>query len=173
MRYKVDNAIIMAAGTSSRFAPLSYEFPKALITVKDEVLIERQIKQLQQAGVKDIYIVVGYKAEMFEYLVEKFGVTLLNNSDYLERNNNASIYAAREVIKNTYICSADNYFSKNPFNSEEKESYYSAVYAHGPTKEWCIRYDSENRINNVVIGGENEWLCWVMHFGMRYLARDF
>jgi len=30
MAYKVKNAVIMAAGLSSRFAPLSYEKPKAL-----------------------------------------------------------------------------------------------------------------------------------------------
>ena len=41
---KVDNAIILAAGTASRFAPLSYETPKGLIEVKGEVLIERQFK---------------------------------------------------------------------------------------------------------------------------------
>ena len=39
--YKVDNAIIMAAGVSSRFAPLSFETPKALTEVKGEILIER------------------------------------------------------------------------------------------------------------------------------------
>ena len=31
---KVDNAIIMAAGTSSRFAPLSYESHKAMTVLK-------------------------------------------------------------------------------------------------------------------------------------------
>ena len=46
MSYRVDNAVIMAAGTSSRFAPLSYERPKALTEVKGEVLIERQIRQI-------------------------------------------------------------------------------------------------------------------------------
>ena len=35
--YKVDNAVIMAAGTSSRFAPLSYETHKSLLTVRGEV----------------------------------------------------------------------------------------------------------------------------------------
>ena len=48
MAYKVDNAVIMAAGISSRFAPLSYEKPKALIPVKGEVLIERQINQIKR-----------------------------------------------------------------------------------------------------------------------------
>ena len=53
------NAIIMAAGMSARFAPLSYELPKALLTVKGEVLIERQIRQLHEVGITDITIVVG------------------------------------------------------------------------------------------------------------------
>ena len=79
MSYKVDNAIIMAAGTSSRFAPLSYEMPKALIEVKGEILIERQIRQLQQAGIRQIIVVVGYKKEQFEYLNNKFGVVIVEN----------------------------------------------------------------------------------------------
>ena len=65
------NAIIMAAGTSSRFVPLSYEKPKGLLEVKGEILIERQIRQLLDAGINDIAVVVGYKAEMFQYLAEK------------------------------------------------------------------------------------------------------
>ena len=50
------NAIIIAAGTSSRFVPLSYEKPKGLVDVKSEVLIERQIRQLHEAGVNDVTI---------------------------------------------------------------------------------------------------------------------
>ena len=47
---KVNNAIIMAAGrTASRFAPLSFEKPKALIEVRGEILIERQINQLSRS----------------------------------------------------------------------------------------------------------------------------
>ena len=66
---KVDNAIIMAAGTSSRFAPLSYELPKALIKIRGEILIERQIRQILEAGIKEIIVVTGYKAERFEYML--------------------------------------------------------------------------------------------------------
>ena len=74
--YRVENAVIMAAGTSSRFAPLSYERPKGLITVKGDVLIERQIRQLKESGINDITVVKGYKAEEFQYLKEKFGIQL-------------------------------------------------------------------------------------------------
>lgn len=39
--YKVTNAVILAAGLSSRFAPISYERPKGTLRVRGEVLIER------------------------------------------------------------------------------------------------------------------------------------
>ena len=104
MKHKVDNAIIMAAGTSSRFAPLSYEKPKALVEVRGEVLLERQICQLKEAGIDDIIIVVGYKKEQFEYLTTKYGVRLIENKEYLTRNNNSSIYAVKDYIGNSYIC---------------------------------------------------------------------
>ena len=67
MGYQVDNAVIMAAGVSSRFAPLSYETPKALINVNGEVLLERQIRQLKDAGIEEIILVVGYMKEQFYY----------------------------------------------------------------------------------------------------------
>lgn len=173
--YRVDNAVIMAAGTSSRFAPLSYEMPKALISVKGEVLIERQIRQLKEAGISEIYIVVGYKGEMFEYLREKCGVHILENSEYLVRNNNSSIYAAKNVLKNTYICSADNYFSENPFESEVDDSYYAAVYAEGPTKEWCMETDKDGVICKVEVGGENAWYMlghtfWSEEFSGKFVS---
>lgn len=171
--YQVDNAVIMAAGTASRFAPLSYEKPKALITVRGEVLIERQIRQLKEAGVPEIYIVTGYKAEMFSYLEEKFGVHLVHNPDYLTRNNNASIHAVRDILGNTYICSADNYFSENPFEKEVSDCYYAAVYADGPTKEWCMETDEDGTIRNVQIGGENAWFMLGHTFWDKTFSRTF
>lgn len=157
MSYVVDNAIIMAAGLSSRFAPLSYEKPKALINVRGEILIERQIRQLKQAGIDDIFLVAGYKKEMFYYLQGKLGVHILENPEYAVRNNNSSLYVARDHLKNTYICSADNYFSVNPFEKEVDESYYAAVFSEGLTKEWCIEYDEDDWITNVTIGGKDSW----------------
>ena len=169
---KVDNAIIMAAGTSSRFAPLSYEKPKALIEVRGEVLIERQIRQLREAGIEKVVVVTGYKAEQFEYLKDKYGVVLINNPYYLTRNNNSSIYAAREYIKNSYICSSDNYFITNPFESDVDESYYSAVYIEGETGEWCISED-DGWIKNVKVGGQDSWVMLGHVFWSEPFSRSF
>lgn len=174
MSFKVDNAIIMAAGTASRFAPLSYERPKALIEVKGEILIERQIRQLREAGIDEIIIVAGYMKEQFMYLKEKFGVIIVENNDYLTRNNNASIYVAKDYIRNTYICSSDNYFSQNPFEAQVDSAYYAAVYADGETKEWCMTEDAQGYINSVTVGGSNAWFMlghtfWDENFSKRFL----
>ena len=154
---KVDNAVIMAAGTSSRFAPLSYERPKGLITVKGEVLIERQIRQLKEAEINEIYVVTGYKAEDFQYLRDKFGIRLRNNPFYDTRNNNASIKAVEDVLRNTYVCSADNYFNYNPFEKKVDTADDAAVYSNGPTAEWCMETDKDGWIRSVTIGGQDAW----------------
>ena len=169
---KVDNAIIMAAGTASRFAPLSYEKPKALVEVRGEVLIERQIRQLREAGIEEVVVVTGYKAEQFEYLKDKYGVVLINNPYYLTRNNNSSIYAAREYIKNSYICSSDNFFITNPFESDVDESYYAAVYIEGETGEWCI-LEEDGLIKDVKVGGQDSWVMLGHVFWSESFSRSF
>ena len=169
------NAIIMAAGMASRFAPLSYEKPKALIEVKGEILIERQIRQLQEAGILEIIVIVGYKKEQFYYLKEKFGVHIVENKEYLTKNNHSSIYAAKDYLKNTYICSADNYFTKNPFKEMEEEAYYAAVYVDGETSEWCMQTDENDYISSVTVGGRDSWYMlghafWSSGFSEKFVA---
>ena len=170
---KVDNAIIMAAGVSSRFAPLSYERPKALIEVKGEILIERQIRQLREAGVPEIIVVTGYMAEKYSYLRQKLGVTLVYNPEFDTRNNNGSLWYAKDLLKNTYICSADNYFNVNPFERDVDGAYYSALYAEGHTAEWCMEEDAEGHICSVTIGGENAWYMLGHAFFSEAFSRRF
>lgn len=163
------NAIIMAAGTASRFVPLSAERPKGLLEVKGEILIERQIRQLREAGITDITIVVGYKAEMFEYLKEKFGVSFVLNEDYYRYNNTSSVIRVLDKLGNTYICSSDNYFPENVFKEEPTQSYYSALYAEGETGEYCLSLDAEDNITDVTVGGHDAWYM----IGHVYFSEDF
>ncbi len=171
--YRVDNAIIMAAGASSRFAPISYEMPKSLIKVRGEVLLERQIRQLREAGIDEIVLVVGYMKEQFYYLKDKYGVIITENDQWRRRNNNSSIYAARAYIHNSYICSSDNFFAINPFEKYVDDSYYSALYAHGETSEWCITEGDDGYINSVQIGGSNSWYMMGHVFWNEYFSKRF
>lgn len=147
----------MAAGTSSRFAPLSYEKPKGLLKVKGEVLIERQIRQLKEAGIDDITIVIGYKAKLFHYLESKYDITLVLNEDYNHYNNTSSIIRVIDKLDNTYICSSDNYFPNNVFLEKPSTSFYSAQYSLEYTNEYCLTTDSDDNIIGVNIGGDRSW----------------
>ena len=163
------NAIILAAGTSSRFVPISFEIPKSLLKVHGEILIERQIKQLQEAGIYDITVVVGYKKELFYYLKDKYNVSIVDNEEYHIYNNTSSLMKVLDKLENTYICSSDNYFTKNVFLEDEEQAYYSAIYINGKTDEYCIQYDEENTITEVIIGGENSYVM----LGHVYFDKNF
>ena len=62
------NAIILAAGYGMRMVPINTEVSKGLLEIHGEPLIERLIRQLHEAEIYDIYIVVGFMKERYEYL---------------------------------------------------------------------------------------------------------
>ncbi|WP_159639479.1 sugar phosphate nucleotidyltransferase [Erysipelothrix anatis] len=160
--YKVDNAVIMAAGMASRFAPLSFEKPKGLLLVKDEILIERQIKQLQAVGITDITLVLGYKYELFEYLGDKFNVNIVINHDFNRYNNTSTLMLVLDKLKNTYICSSDNYFTENVFHAYELHATYPVVkHEVSEAGEYYVSADADGKILDVVIG-EGTW-CMLGH----------
>lgn len=152
------NAIIMAAGKSDRFAPFSYEKPKGLFIVRGEVLIERQIEQLIEADINEIYVVVGYMKEKFFYLEQKYPqVQLVVNNTYGKYGNIYSLYVTREYLKNTFICCADHYFLSNPFleNNIENKSYRACTYIAGKFREFGIDYSDANIITGCYVGGKD------------------
>lgn len=173
-KYKVDNAIILAAGAATRFVPLSLEQPKGLYKVKGERIIERQIKQLKAAGINDITLVLGYKKEMFFYLQDKYNVKFIFNDQYNTKNNIYSIYLAKDYLKNTYICSSDDYFVYNPFQKYEYQSFYAGYHVDEKTNEMYVKVNGDNRIismekgltqGNILIGQS----FWNEDFSKKFL----
>ena len=169
----VNNAVVLAAGNSTRFAPLSFEMPKGLIEVKGEILIERQIRQLKDAGIDNIVIVTGYMQERYSYLKQKYNVKQIFNTEYRHKNNISSIWAAKEYIKNTYVCCSDNYFVINPFEYDVEEAYYSALYAEGDTDEWCMDSDEFGFIKRIRIGGSDSWYMMGHAFWSEAFSKEF
>lgn len=118
------NAIILAAGYGMRMVPVNMETQKAFLEVNGEPLIERMIYQLQEKGITDITIVVGYRKEQFEYLIDKYNVELVVNSEYDTKNNLHSLNLVSDRISDTYIIPCDVWCKNNPFHSFELYSWY-------------------------------------------------
>ncbi|MGN0451583.1 MAG: NTP transferase domain-containing protein [Acutalibacteraceae bacterium] len=120
-------AVILAAGAGIRMVPINTEFPKALLQVKGEALIERQIKQLNGVGITDITVVVGYLKEKFEYLIDRYGVNLIYNAEYFTKNNLHSLSLAEVHLENCYIIPCDLWCGENPFNRFELYPWYAVT----------------------------------------------
>ena len=165
---KVENAIILAAGASDISAKSVYSMPKGLFMKNGETLIERQIRQLREAGIEDITVVIGYKQELYFFLQDKWNVNLEINPD-LKKNNIYSLYIARKHLGSTYICNCDNYFEENPFSQYEYNAYHGTVYKENAHNELLVRKNSSGRILEVY-SGEKSGECI---YGHAYVGKEF
>lgn len=158
------NAILLAAGYGMRMIPIQQERPKALLCVRGEKLIERQIRQLQEVGIRNITIVVGFMKEKFDYLIDLFGVKLVVNPLYYRKNNLASLALVRDQIANTYVLPCDLYCAQNPFSTSELYSWY--LMSDLPDAESDVRI---NRKKEIVKTARGEGLSMV---GISYLCGE-
>ena len=174
--FRVDNAVILAAGLGTRIAPFSRVKPKGLITVKGEVLIERQIRQLITAGIHDIIVVVGYKKEQFLYLEDLYDVKLIFNAEYDVKNTHASLYCARDFLKNTYICNADNYYPMSLFHRYEFRPYYTLEYkTDHPASDKAVKDGLITDERGLIVDAShpecNKWVSGFAYFDRRFSDR--
>ena len=155
---KTKNAVILAAGFGMRMVPINTQTPKGLIEIHGEPLIERLIKQLQAVGVENIYVVVGFLKESYEYLIDKYGVKLIVNVHYSEKNNLYSLNLAREFLNDCYVVPCDIWCKENPFKKTEFYSWYMVSDEKDATskarvaKKKELLFDANSGKGNTMVG---------------------
>ena len=100
-------AVMMAAGLGSRVGKITTVLPKALIPINGKPMIEQNIECMIEAGLSRLIMMVGYKREMFTYLVDKYQnqieIIQVLNPKYQDYNTFSTIYYA------------SNYFDRDTF----------------------------------------------------------
>ena len=156
-------AVILAAGFGMRMVPINTETPKGLLQVHGERLIDRLIRQLHQALIRDIRVVVGFLKEQYEYLIDEFGVELVVNPDYARKNNLHSVDRVRSALSDCYVVPCDLYCTENPFRTHEFYSWY--MVSEAPAPDSTVRVNRKQALTPVSENGNRM-------IGICYLTAD-
>ncbi len=96
------NAVILAAGRSSRLRPLTDNLPKCLLEVAGVPILKRAIARLQEAGFRRFVIVTGYLEEQIRAAVTEWfpdaNIELVTNERWETTNNCYSLLLAAEAL---------------------------------------------------------------------------
>ena len=154
--YRVKKAVFIAAGFGTRLVPITLNTPKPLVRVHGVRIIDRLIDACLEAGIKEIYIVRGYLAELFDQLLYKYPmIKFLENPVYNETNNISSSLVARHLLSNAYVFEADLLIS-NP--KIIKKYHYSSNFLaikKERSDDWCFRV-KDGIIQEQMVGGEGD-----------------
>lgn len=130
--------MILAAGTGTRFMPLTKAIPKALITIANRSLLEYAVGLLERAGLKEIVIVTGYMGEKTAKHLENSGehfraeIRYVNADRYL-RGPIFSLLAAERIVDGDFLLTpvdlilAEQIVAKLLASRFEENTIYTAI----------------------------------------------
>ncbi len=96
-------ALILNSGIGQRMGYLTSEHPKCMTEINQrDTILSRQLKQIVEAGIKEVVITTGYYDEVLVNYCKSLDLPLdlifVNNPIYADTNYIYSIYCAREEL---------------------------------------------------------------------------
>jgi len=104
---QVSTALLLAAGTGSRLAPLTDELPKCLVPVNEISILKRLVNSLQEHNFKKLVIVVGHQADCIRKFLGTFAggmeIVYVTSPLYKTTNNIYSLWLTRKLIDEPFL----------------------------------------------------------------------
>ncbi len=104
---QVRTALLLAAGTGSRLAPLTDKMPKCLVPVNEISILERLLDALRSYNFNKLVIVVGHQADSIrDFLGTKaYGMEIvyITSPVYKTTNNIYSLWLAGKAIEEPFL----------------------------------------------------------------------
>lgn len=158
-------AIILAAGMGSRLGRYTKDNTKAMVEVNGKKLIENSLDILNECGVYEVIIVVGYKKEkLMSFLGETYKdikIKYIVNEKYNNTNNIYSLYLAKEEFNDDIILlESDIIFEKSLIEKliKDKNKDLVAVDKYQSWMDGTVTIlKSDNTISSFVDKTEFDW----------------
>jgi len=145
-------AIILAAGTSTRTYPLTVLKPKPLLKAGGKTIIEHNLEQLQGL-VKEVIIVVGFGEDQIrKKLKGSFGKIKIKYARQLKPNGTGdALLAAKKLVTGKFILlMGDNFYSKEDIEGCLKHDYCILGKKVKNFKEFGVLIAKGNKITRIV-----------------------
>lgn len=103
----MDKAIILAAGEGKRLRPLTNLKPKCLLELNGTTILEHQLRNLEEYGIREVVITVGYHAELILRNIRRrkpgLNVRFIQNPIFDKTNTVYSLWLAREETRTDFL----------------------------------------------------------------------
>ncbi len=142
-------AIILCAGMATRLKPVSLYTHKALLPIKGKPLIEHMIQYLHSHNITDITLVLGYKAEDFSYLADKYNVELRISDKWQTHNNYSSMQLVFDKLGDSLIIESDLLPIKDFIPLIDRDSCQCLAQNINGYPEWELICNENNRVLEV------------------------
>ena len=110
-------AVVLAAGLGTRMGNLTSNLPKGLLKIAGREILYRNLKTLQNLGVKKVIIVTNPKyKEIYEKFLSTWGINhtiVLNN--HPERGNGYSLYLAKDFVTERFVLIMSDHLYEEEF----------------------------------------------------------
>ena len=173
-------AVMMAAGLGSRVGEITTILPKSLIPINGKPMIEHNIECMIEAGLSRLIMMVGYKREMFTYLVDKYKdqieIVQVLNHKYREYNTFSTIYYASDYFdRDSFFTTADIYLTENIYKKygwTESDPVAYGFYLHKlvkdlPKPDWIATLE-EDEIGKYIVSVDKNGYNGSMYSGITY-----
>ncbi len=106
-------AILMAAGRGSRISRHIGNNPKCTLDIGGVALVRHTVEMLQKAGI-EVGLVLGYRGEVIQQVLQDLPVTYFHNPFYDVTNSIASLWFARNWLdgEDLILANADVYWDE-------------------------------------------------------------
>lgn len=107
MTKNMKKAIILSAGESKRLRPLTRNMPKCLVKIGNMTILEHQLSNLVEFGIRELILVMGYHYNMIQEKLKKSSFDLevkyVRNPIYYKTNTVYSLWLARNEMNTDFI----------------------------------------------------------------------
>lgn len=141
--------LLLAAGRGTRISRYLNGNPKCTVEIGDEKLIQYTIKMLNKKGIKDIAMVLGYRAEIIEETLRDFDIKYYYNPFFDVTNSIASAWFAKDFIcdDDVIIMNADVFLEERLVDYILSKNTSPVMFADSSRKEEAdYKFKFENGI---------------------------